>query len=674
MGFADGFRVGWSSVESALKEREREKMRQEISAIADEKPQVINGYTPEQGQTLEDAARSGQYNVDIKYKDDGNGNQVFDRYVVTPKADPTKPADIVPSQVTDFMGKRVAGTLTDDQIANARMRRTGEVMTKYDPVAGMQMQREARLAESEAQRSRIEQERFDRDKKTWARDDERQRRNDEWEAGRRDVFANTRFGQIQQQHQQAMAQYQDALKTWESNGRQGPAPQAPQRADYTTGDSLADRAAVIDHDARYGKLDAKAFGEFTDMLTKVQSEGYEKTLRLAQSGAPLAEVAKAFNATGSTKFDVANVVSDKMTTGPNGVPSRVIQYKDAAGNVRTINTLAELDSLGKAGEVFTRHYAQRADVRAERADQRSASAETRAQDEHTYKRKQAEDKAAAAVAIYKEKNPGATPAELEAVRTSIIEPVTKPGEIKTEFKTPQMGAGGTLVQTNSRDGSSIITPIGPDNKPREPIVVPGVGKAATSNAKPANQADAHQQAQKAIDSGADPARVNARLKDMGFAELPSAKAKAKPAASAPTPAPAPAVPLAPIVPAAAVVPGMGAAQAAPAAVAPVAPAPAPAPAPRAAAQPQRMQTVSDILGAGDSSMGRVMATRAQAIEQAAEKAKQARSLYVAAAASGDARVAATYQQAYQNAMAEFDAQVGQREQAQAKRIREAVGL
>ncbi|MCP6264563.1 hypothetical protein NL440_26645, partial [Klebsiella pneumoniae] len=74
---------------------------------------------------------------------------------------------------------------------------------------------------------------------------------------------------------------------------------------------------------------------------------------------------------GRVQADPANIVSDKMVKRPDGVTTRVIQYKDAQGNVRTVDTVAELDALGKASDVFTRYFQKRQDDRAERADQRA---------------------------------------------------------------------------------------------------------------------------------------------------------------------------------------------------------------------------------------------------------------------------------------------------------------
>ncbi|MFN3359622.1 MAG: hypothetical protein ACK418_26945, partial [Pseudomonas sp.] len=395
----------------------------ELSRVAQAKPEEMQGFTTEDADQLRAAADSGQYDIGVKTNEDGT----FAGYTVTPKADPTKTGTIGMRGVTDFLGTRTAGSLSQDQQDRARQMAMAGVLEKYDPQEGMRLRREIKAQERDDQR-------WDRQTKTWEREDRDQAKRDEYETGRQQLFGQTRFAQNQAQYQQQMAEYQRQLEAWKQNPT-GPQPVAPTRPEYTVGDSLADRAMLIDLDAKYGRLDARTFGEFTDMMQRVQSEGYERALRMAQSGAPIQEVIKAFNGTGRVQADPANIVSDKMVKRPDGVTTRVIQYKDAQGNVRTVDTVAELDALGKASDVFTRHFQVRQDARAERADQRAGAAEARAAGNAARERDEARAKAEAAVAIFKERNPNATPAELEAVRRGVIDAIPKvddksPAEVK----------------------------------------------------------------------------------------------------------------------------------------------------------------------------------------------------------------------------------------------------
>lgn len=400
----------------------------ELSRAASAKPQEMQGFTTDDSDQLRAAAESGQYDIGIKTDDKGG----FAGYTVTPRADPSQTGTVAMRGVTDFMGKRTAGSMNEDQVDRARQSAMAGVLTKYDPQEGMRMRREIRAQERDDQR-------WDRQTKQWDREDRKLAEQDEYDAGRRQLFSNSRFGQNQARYQQEMEKYQSTLTQYEADkasGKQvGAAPVMPSRPEYSIGDALADRAALIDHDAKSGKLDSRAFGEFTDLLNKVQGEGYEKALRLAQSGATIQEVAQAFNATGQSKLDPASVVSDKMVKGKNGVETRVIQFKDGQGNVRTINALAELDALGKASDVFTRHFQVKQDARADRADARAGAQFAQGQSDRAQTKSEAEAKANAAVALFKERNPNATQAELDAVRRGILEPVpttdkNSPAEVK----------------------------------------------------------------------------------------------------------------------------------------------------------------------------------------------------------------------------------------------------
>lgn len=423
--FFDGFNQGYQTVGKVLKDRE-------IREISDAKPETSHGFTADQGAELQRAADSGQY--DIGY------DEAAKAYTVTPKSDPTQTGTIAQQGVTDFMGRRTAGEMTDGQANSARMSAMAGVYKKHGDVAeGMRLEQQATSAQRE-------DERWGRQKKQWDREDQTQAKEDEYKAGRESLFANTRFGKNQATYAQQMKEYQDKAADYEANKaagkNEGPAPAAPQRPEYSIGDSLADRAALIDHDAKHGKLDSRTFGEFTDILNKTQSEGYEKALRLAQSGAPVAEVVKQFNSSGKTQIDPASVISDKLVKGKDGLETRVIEYKDANGNTRTVNTLAELDSLGKANEVFSRHYQAKGDQRSDEqlklsknADGRAAAAAAMTQAEHKMARDEKQAKADAAVALYKERTPNATDAELSAVRAGVLQAVTTadknaPAEVK----------------------------------------------------------------------------------------------------------------------------------------------------------------------------------------------------------------------------------------------------
>lgn len=469
----------------------------ELSRVAQAKPEEMQGFTTEDADQLRAAAESGQYDIGIKTKEDGT----FDSYTVTPKADPSQTGTIAMQGVTDFLGTRTAGRMNQDQLDRARQMAMAGVLEKYDPLEGMRLRREVKTQERDDQR-------WDRQTKQWEREDRDLAQKDEYEKGRRDLFGQTRFGQNQAQYQKAMTDYQQRMAEWQQNP-QGPQPVAPSRPEYTIGDSLADRAMLIDYDAKHGKLDARTFGEFIDLTQRVQGEGYERALRLAQSGAPIQEIVQAFNGTGKVQMDPSRVVSDKTVTGPNGVPTRVIQYKDAQGNVRTLNTVAELDALGKASEVFTRFYQGRQDARAERADARAGAAAARTAAEAARTREEAKAKADAAVALFKERNPNATPAELEAVRRGVMDAIPKvddkaPSEVRLAQALVNAGVEPDMAAALRRAMSS------KEKSPAE-IRADIYGKALTANMGNAEAAQkATEEAMKYLfPEGAAPAKPSA---------------------------------------------------------------------------------------------------------------------------------------------------------------------
>ena len=515
MSFSRAFLAGMQAREARDRRKEEEEKKAALAEISAAKAEESVGYTADDGAALEAAAKSGQYIIGTKTNEDGT----FAGYTVTPKADPTQTGTIAMQGVTDFMGKRTAGTMSEDQVDRARQIAMAGVITKYDPQEGMRMRREVRAQERDDQR-------WDRQTKQWEREDKKLAEEDEYQRGYKDLYANTRYSQNQARHQQEMAKYQQNLAQYEADkaaGKQvGAAPVMPSAPEYSVGDRLADRATLLDYKARAGKVDPREFGEFTDLLDKVQGEGYERAMRLAQSGAPIQEVAKAFNATGQTKFDPASVVSDKVVKGKDGVETRVIQYKDAQGNVRTINTVAELDALGKASDVYTRFYQGETNRRgneqlqlSKNADARAGAQASQANADRTEAQKEKQAKADAAVAIFKERNPNATEAELNAVRRGILEPVQADG-ITSDFKTDPLGGG--YVTQKDKQGNVVITPVDRKGTQGQPVRVAPPGQTAAPT-KPKSEPEAHAQAKAAVAKGADRDMVNKRLREMGFKPL-----------------------------------------------------------------------------------------------------------------------------------------------------------
>lgn len=131
----------------------------EMSKVASAKADNSEGFTPEQGEQIQAAAESGQNHIGY---DEG-----AKAYVATPKLEgdqmgPAVPKVFAQRGVTDFMGKRTKA-LNEDQVDSARMSAMAGVMSKYDPVAGMKMRREAKRDEREDMRFGWEKDRNERE-------------------------------------------------------------------------------------------------------------------------------------------------------------------------------------------------------------------------------------------------------------------------------------------------------------------------------------------------------------------------------------------------------------------------------------------------------------------------------------------------------------------------------
>jgi len=546
--FVRGYQMGRQMVLDSRAEAER----QEMAKIGQATPEESEGFTAEQGEQLRAAADSGQYDIGF--------DQAKGAYTVQPKAGGM--AGLIAHQgVTDFLGERVAGSMSDRQVNDAREQAMAGVLMRSNPIAGMRMQRD--LVQGQREDSR-----YEREQKRWGREDAEQSKADDYEAGRQQIFNESLFGSQQVEYVTQLKGWREAAKKYEEQlargipeAQLGPRPQQPTRPAYTVAQSLADQASLLAHDSRFGKLSTQAFGEFTERLRKVSDEGYEAALRAAASGAPLDAIAKRFNESGAMRFDPKAVVSDQVVTRPDGVKSRVLRLRDADGKEMSIDTVAELDALGKANEIFARHFRNEDNRRANNADRRgdaqlqlSVNADRRASASAGRTVADGRARSEAAVAIYREQNPDATPAQIEAVRRGVIDAVPQtgksaPAEVKLAeaalaAKVPGVTDMASALQwaRTSRDKSpsEIRAEIFKEATKRTYNVAearaatdeamrylypeqaaPQSGKAAQPRgaSKPSSQSDAHRQAQAAISAGADRNAVNARLRELGFEPL-----------------------------------------------------------------------------------------------------------------------------------------------------------
>jgi hypothetical protein len=210
-------------------------------------------------------------------------------------------------------------------------------------------------------------------------------------------------------------------------------PSPPAVTAPTVGESLLLSAEMLANDARYGKADPASFIKLAELGKQVADEGYGKALTSAQAGAPLTQVVAQFNGNGQVKIDPASIVSDKMVDRGAGVKSRVITFKGPDGKTQTIDTMAELDALGKADKIFARAHAMNADQRGANADARGAAAAGRASAEFNAGAPERDLKQTLAKLQTERLQPGTTPArraEIDSLLTQNGGDKNAPADVK----------------------------------------------------------------------------------------------------------------------------------------------------------------------------------------------------------------------------------------------------
>lgn len=443
----------------------------ELSRVANAQPTTTQGFTAAQGEELRTAAEAGNH---VGYDEAAKG------YTITPKLvdgemGPAVPRAVAQQGITEFLGQRTAGTMDQDQINTARMKAMAGVISKYDPVAGMKLQREAKNDARDDQRYEWEKKRGEREMKKADQDDA-------YTNGLQAEYAQTQFAQNMGKFAPQMQAYQTKLAEYDAQVKSGvPAqqlglpPQAPARPGYSIAQSLADQGRLLAYKAQHGKADPTELAQYAQTYQKVGEEGYAKALKLAQTGAPIEKIAEQFAQSGDARLDPANVVADRMVKGADGMASRVIDFRGPDGKVQSINVLAELDALGQADAYFNRFYKsednRRGNEQSVRADKQlnesmrhnrasegisamNARASAGARGEA---RAEAEKKAEAAVALFKEENPNASPAKLEAVRRGVISAAPKSGSYKTEAGDVATLLGTPAVDRNGKPIADIMT-------------------------------------------------------------------------------------------------------------------------------------------------------------------------------------------------------------------------
>lgn len=419
--FVRGYGLGRQMVHDYEAARDREKMAE----IAQAKPEESKGFTAEQGDQLRAAADSGQYDIGF---DPARGG-----YTVTPKAG-GETGVVAQQGVTDFLGARTAGDMAPRQVDDARTSAMAGVIARTNPVGAMRMQREITQGQRDDQRFGWERARAEREQRTAA----------------------------QQESDALAARELDAdVGQWFQGRLAGP--DGAARA-ATVDDHLAAtqyRAAKL---AQAGKMDAagQVMRDFNaQSLVKIQLQTAQREQALGKTAASLAagdlgavrDFYNEFVPDGARVTDVkrnekGEILIQRETL--DGRPMPATTMKDTGQVLAALSSFKDPMALYTWSQSELRNtLAQNADKRADEgmvlqqnADRRAANADARAASSHAASvaergvaRGEKSARADAAVALFKENNPNATPAQLAAVRTGILGAVPEtdkgaPAEVK----------------------------------------------------------------------------------------------------------------------------------------------------------------------------------------------------------------------------------------------------
>lgn len=127
----------------------------EIANVANAKPVQSEELTAEDSAKVQAAAADSSKQIGY---DEG-----AKAYMATPKLaedemGPAQPVEVARARpMTEFLGKRIEGSMTPEQVSGAKFKAMADVVSKYDPLQGMRLQREVKQGE--------------RDDKRWERED-----------------------------------------------------------------------------------------------------------------------------------------------------------------------------------------------------------------------------------------------------------------------------------------------------------------------------------------------------------------------------------------------------------------------------------------------------------------------------------------------------------------------
>lgn len=155
MSFGAQFLAGQKFAQGLIETYRDAQQRRELDEIS--KAQPVNADFLSDDASAKVQAAAADPTQHIGYDDK------IKAYMATPKLaegemGPAQPVEIArQAPMTEFLGKKAPGTMTPDQVTNARQLAMADVISKSDPIQGMRLQREVKQGE--------------RDDKRWTRED-----------------------------------------------------------------------------------------------------------------------------------------------------------------------------------------------------------------------------------------------------------------------------------------------------------------------------------------------------------------------------------------------------------------------------------------------------------------------------------------------------------------------
>jgi hypothetical protein len=435
--FLDGFTGGLGMAQRMEGMVDQREMRD----IAKETPEESTGFTEEQGAELEKLAATGEFEVG---------------YDESKKAYTLKPKDggdakfVEQQGVTDFLGKRTAGKMSSGAVDEARQLAMADVVGRRDPMQASRMRSDIKQSKREDERYGWEQKRAQRDERRATDED-----------------ANTEF----MKNLEADVGQQMTARLTGPDGQTRPASvddylaasQYKAAKLIAAGKTDAAQAVIKDHAAQsFVKI---------QLENAVRDKALGETIAAVNAG-NLEAAGEFYNrflpdggtVTGIKRGESGAIVFERKGASGEAMPPAT--FKDANQLTASLSSLKDPMAVYNYSQNEFRNSlaikadsrADRGEARADRAEGRSAASFAASMADRGRSRAEGSAKDAAAVNLYKEMNPGASEAQIEAVRRGILPavPSRKEGGYKVEA-----GDVSTLLGTPAVDnnGNALVDPM-----------------------------------------------------------------------------------------------------------------------------------------------------------------------------------------------------------------------